>query len=49
MPVATHGKPLPLKQFLAGVALRAAVDRETDKPSPLEMTEANLAADSKIY
>jgi thiosulfate dehydrogenase len=49
MPVATKGKPLPLERFLAGVALHAAVDREADKPSPIQATEANLAAGAKIY
>jgi len=49
MPVATKGKPLPLERFLAGVALNAAVDREANRPSPVEATEANLAAGAKIY
>jgi len=49
MPVATKGKPLPFERFLAHVALDAAVERETDKPSPIEATEANLAAGAKIY
>jgi mono/diheme cytochrome c family protein len=49
MPVATKGKPLPLERFLAGVALNAAVDREVNRPSPVEATEANLAAGAKIY
>ena len=35
--------------FLAGVALNAAVDREANRPSPVEATEANLAAGAKIY
>ena len=49
MPVATKGKPLPLERFFASVAIEAAVGREADKPSPLEATEANLAAGAKIY
>ena len=49
MPVATKGKPLPLERFLASVAIHAAVDREADKPSPIEATEANLAAGAKTY
>jgi mono/diheme cytochrome c family protein len=49
MPVATKGKPLPFERFLASVALHAAVDREANKPSPVEATEANLAAGAKIY
>jgi thiosulfate dehydrogenase len=49
MPVATKGKPLPFERFIAHVALNAAVDREADKPSPIEATEANLAAGVKIY
>jgi mono/diheme cytochrome c family protein len=49
MPVATKGKPLPFERFLAHVALDAAVDREADKTSPIEATEANLAAGAKIY
>jgi thiosulfate dehydrogenase len=49
MPVATKGKPLPLERFLASTAIHAAVDREADKPSPIEATEVNLAAGAKIY
>jgi mono/diheme cytochrome c family protein len=49
MPVATKGKPLPFERFLASVALHAAVDREANKPSPVQATEANLAAGAKIY
>jgi thiosulfate dehydrogenase len=49
MPVATKGKPLPFENFIARVALHAAFDREADKPSPIEATEANLAAGAKIY
>jgi thiosulfate dehydrogenase len=49
MPVATKGKPLPFERFLAGVALHAAIDREADKPSPIEATETNLAAGARIY
>lgn len=49
MPVATKGKPLPFERFLAQVALDAAVNREADRSSPIEATEANLAAGAKIY
>jgi thiosulfate dehydrogenase len=49
MPVATKGKPLPFERFLAQVALNAAVDREAAKQSPIEATEANLAAGARIY
>jgi mono/diheme cytochrome c family protein len=49
MPVATKGKPLPFERFIAHVALDAAVKREAGKPSPIEATEANLAAGVKIY
>jgi mono/diheme cytochrome c family protein len=49
MPVATKGKPLPLERYIAGVALHAAVDPEANKPSPVEATEANLAAGARIY
>jgi thiosulfate dehydrogenase len=49
MPVATKGKPLPFERFIAHVALHAAVEREAEKPSPVEATEASLAAGAKIY
>jgi len=49
MPVATKGKPLPFERYLAGIALHAAVDREADKPSPIEATETNLAKGARIY
>lgn len=49
MPVATKEKALPMERFLAGVALRAATEREGDRQSPVEATEANLAAGAGIY
>jgi hypothetical protein len=44
MPLATKEKTLPLERYLVGVALHAAIDREADRLSPIEPTEANLTA-----
>ena len=49
MPIATKKKPLPFERYLARVALHAALDREADKPSPIDATEANLAAGARTY
>lgn len=47
--MATQGKPLPFERLVAHLALHAAVGREADQPSPVEATEASLAAGAKIY
>ena len=49
LPVPTKGRPLPLEKAIAKIALHAAMDRETDKPSPLPADEPNLVAGAKIY
>ncbi len=49
MPVPTRGKPLPLEQFLANRALRVAMGKEANRPSPLPPSEANLVAGAKVY
>lgn len=49
LPVPTKGPPLPLEKAIAKIALHAAMDRETDKPSPLPADEPNLVAGAKIY
>jgi mono/diheme cytochrome c family protein len=49
MPVATREKPLPLERFIARTALHAALDREIDRPPPIQATEADLSAGARIY
>ena len=49
MPVATKGGPLPLERFLTSRALHVAMEKDIDKPSPLQPTEANLVAGAKVY
>jgi mono/diheme cytochrome c family protein len=49
MPVATQSRPLPMEKFLSKMALHAAMKGELDRASPVDASEANLAAGAKIY
>src|SRR5512141_939527 len=49
MPVATSGKPLPFERFMASRALRAAIGKDANRPSPIPPDEANLLAGAKIF
>jgi thiosulfate dehydrogenase len=49
MPVATKSKPLPMERTIARMALHAAMDKDTGKPSPIAADETNLLAGAKVY
>ncbi len=50
MPVAAHGAtPLPLERFVAGRALRVAIGKDAERPSPVPADEANLLAGARLY
>lgn len=49
LPVGTKGGPLPLERFLTSRALQNAIGKETDKPSPVDPTDANLLAGARLY
>jgi len=48
-PVATAAPPLPLERKLAGMALRARIEREAPKSSPVPVAEVNLIAGARTY
>lgn len=48
-PVATAAPPLPLEETLARVALKARIDREAPKSSPLPSSESNLVGGAAVY
>ena len=48
-PVATAAPPLPLERMLASLALKARIDKEAPKDSPVPPTEPNLLAGAKVY
>jgi len=49
VPVATEARPLPFERKLAALALRARIEREAPKESPVPPTEQNLHAGAEIY
>jgi len=49
MPVSTQGGPLPMERFITGKALRAAIGKEAELPSPVPADPVNLAAGAKVY
>ena len=49
MPVATHGKALPLEQWAARTALHAAMKGEENREAPFAATQAHLMNGAKVY
>jgi len=49
IPVATASPPLPFEKLIAGIALRAKVDREAPISSPIQPSEEVYLAGAKIY
>jgi mono/diheme cytochrome c family protein len=48
-PVATASAPLPFEELVTGVALRARINREAPKSSPIQPTEEVYAAGARTY
>ena|SRR5215469_13355128 len=49
-PVATDSPPMPLERHLAGLAMRARIEREMPQGAPpIQPTDENLIAGAKIY
>ncbi len=48
-PVATAAPPLPLERTVTRIALKARIDREAPKASPVPATAANLDAGADVY
>ena len=48
-PVATSSAPLPFEQLVTGMALRARINREAPKSSPIPPTEDAYAVGARIY
>jgi mono/diheme cytochrome c family protein len=48
-PVATASAPLPFEELVTGVALRARINREAPKSSPIQPTEEVYAAGVRTY
>ena len=48
-PVATSSAPLPFEELVTGIALRARINREAPKSSPIPPTEDVYATGARIY
>ena len=48
-PVATAAPPLPLERTVTRIALKARIDREAPKTSPIAPTPDNLAVGADVY
>ena len=48
-PVATASAPLPFEKLITGIALKARVDKEAPKSSPIPASDEVYAAGAKIY
>ncbi len=48
-PVATAAPPFPLEKTVTSIALKARIDKEAPKSSPVPPTEPNLVAGAKLY
>jgi thiosulfate dehydrogenase len=48
-PVATASAPLPFEKLVTGIALRARVNKEAPKSSPIPPTEDVYASGARIY
>src|SRR5580700_442136 len=48
-PVATSSAPLPFEKLITGIALRARVDKEAPKTSPIQASDEVYAAGARIY
>jgi mono/diheme cytochrome c family protein len=48
-PVATASAPLPFEELVTGIALRARINREAPKSSPVPPTEEVYAAGARTY
>jgi mono/diheme cytochrome c family protein len=49
IPAATRGGPVPLERYAARTSLRATLDREAPKDSPVPLTDANLISGINLY
>jgi len=49
MPVATASKPLPMEEKIAKMALRAKIQKEAPKDSPVPADEPNLTQGAHLY
>jgi len=49
VPVPTKGGPLPFEHMIAKAALRSAMGKEDERPSPIPADEANLTAGARVY
>jgi len=49
MPVPTKGGPLPFERKIARAALRSAMGKEDERPSPIPADEINLTAGARVY
>ena len=48
-PVATSSAPLPFEELVTGIALRARINREAPKSSPIPPTDDVYATGARIY
>ncbi len=48
-PVATAEPPMPFEERMAGMALKARIEKDAPKESPIQPTEENLEAGAHVY